>query len=63
MWKQITNLNGDEVYLIASLWIFFIFFIVVALMLFAMKKDFAQYMKRIPLEEKESEIESENESE
>lgn len=60
MWKQITNLNGDEIYLIISLWIFFVFFVVVAIMLFTMKKDFVRYMERIPLEDGED---SENETE
>lgn len=58
MWKQITNLNGDEMYLIISLWIFFVFFIVVAIMLFTMRKDFVQYMKNIPLD---GDLEQENE--
>lgn len=51
MWKQITTLNGDEIYLIVSLWIFLVFFIAVAVMLFTMKKDFVHYMKNIPLDE------------
>lgn len=55
MWRQITNLNGDEIYLIVSLWIFLVFFIAVAVMLFMMKKDFVQYMKNIPLEDAENE--------
>ncbi|EEI89522.1 hypothetical protein ACR78F_10590 [Sphingobacterium spiritivorum] len=50
MFKQITNLNGDEIYLITSLWIFLVFFVAVALMLFWMKKDHIQYMKELPLD-------------
>lgn len=61
MWKQITNLNGDEMYLIISLWIFLIFFVVVAIMLFTMKKDFVKYMERIPLEDEDDSTENENE--
>jgi len=57
MFKQITNLNGSELYLIASLWIFLIFFISVAIMLFRMKKDYVTYMKELPLEEDETEKE------
>ena len=53
MFKQITNLNGDEIYLITSLWIFIIFFAIVGLMLFYMKKDHIQYMKEIPFDEKD----------
>ena len=55
MFKQITNLPGDEIYLITSLWIFLIFFVVVGLMLFFMKKDYIQYMKEIPFEESDEE--------
>jgi F420-0:gamma-glutamyl ligase-like protein len=51
MFKQITSLQGDEIYLITSLWIFIIFFVIVGLMLFFMKKDYIQYMKDIPLNE------------
>lgn len=50
MFKQITNLNGDEIYLITSLWIFLVFFILVACMLVWMKKDHVQYMKDLPLD-------------
>ncbi len=53
MFKQITNLNGDEIYLITSLWIFIIFFVIVGLMLFYMKKDHIQYMKDIPFDDKD----------
>ncbi|MVZ67526.1 hypothetical protein GQF61_16875 [Sphingobacterium sp. DK4209] len=51
MFKQITNLNGDEIYLIVSLCIFLGFFILVSVMLFTMKKNFVDYMKGLPLEE------------
>ena len=53
MFKQITNLQGDEIYLMTSLWIFLVFFIIVGLMLFLMKKDHIQYMKEIPFDESE----------
>lgn len=55
MFKQITNLNGDERYLIFSLLMFLAFFIIVAIMLFRMKKDYAEQMSQMPLEE-DSEI-------
>ena len=51
MFKQITNLQGDEMYLIASLWIFLIFFVSVGVMLFFMKKDYIKYMKDIPFDD------------
>ena len=53
MFKQITNLQGDEIYLITSLWIFLLFFVLVGIMLFLMKKDHIQYMKEIPFDESE----------
>ncbi|MCI0920786.1 hypothetical protein IP023_05395 [Sphingobacterium rhinopitheci] len=56
MFKQITNLQGDEMYLIASLWIFIVFFVTVGIMLFFMKKDFVNYMKGIPLDDSETEF-------
>ncbi|ERJ58287.1 MAG: hypothetical protein LBE37_01930 [Sphingobacterium sp.] len=55
MFKQITNLNGDEMYLITSLWIFIVFFALVGIMLFFMKKDYIQYMKDIPFDESDKE--------
>lgn len=51
MFKQITNLHGDELYLIISLWIFIVFFVIVGLMLFFMKKDHIKYMKEIPFDD------------
>ncbi|UIR56614.1 hypothetical protein LZQ00_02060 [Sphingobacterium sp. SRCM116780] len=51
MFKQITNLNGSELYLIASLWIFLVFFIIVGIMLFRMNKDHISYMKQLPFQE------------
>lgn len=51
MFKQITNLNGDEQYLIFSLLMFLAFFILVAIMLIRMKKECAQQMSQMPLED------------
>lgn len=53
MFKQITNLAGNEIYLIISLWIFLVFFIIVGILLFTMKKEYTEYMLNIPLEEDE----------
>ena len=55
MFKQITNLEGNEWYLIASLWIFLIFFIVVGVMLYRMRKDYVEYMGNIPHEDADAE--------
>lgn len=51
MFKQITNLNGSELYLIASLWIFLVFFIIVGIMLFRMNKEHITYMRELPFQE------------
>ena len=57
MFKQITNLNGDEIYLITSLWIFLVFFVLVACMLVWMKKDHVKYMKDLPFDDADENIE------
>lgn len=54
MFKQLTDLSGNEWYLIASLWIFLAFFITVGIMLFRMPKDDVNYMKGLPVDETES---------
>ncbi|GGG87707.1 hypothetical protein GCM10007415_21970 [Parapedobacter pyrenivorans] len=51
MFKQLTDLSGNEWYLIASLWIFLAFFITVGIMLFRMPKDDVNYMKGLPVDE------------
>jgi cbb3-type cytochrome oxidase subunit 3 len=51
MFKQITELNGDESYLIFSLFMFLAFFILVGIMLVRMNKDYADEMSQMPLEE------------
>ncbi len=56
MFKQITNLHGDEIYLIISLCFFLGFFILVGIMLFMMKKNFVDYMKSLPLEDSTKEL-------
>ncbi len=55
MFKQITNLNGDESYLIFSLLMFMVFFLLVGIMLVRMKKDYADEMSQMPLEENDEE--------
>jgi hypothetical protein len=53
MFKQITDLSGNEWYLIASLWIFLVFFIAVGILLFRMPKDDVNYLKGLPVDESE----------
>ncbi len=53
MFKQLTDLSGNEWYLIASLWIFLLFFITVGIRLIRMRKADVDYMKGIPMDEGE----------
>ena len=54
MFKQITDLAGNEWYLIVSLWIFLAFFIAVGIYLFRMRKDYVDYMKEMPMDDREA---------
>ncbi|MBE9584070.1 hypothetical protein IM792_06400 [Mucilaginibacter sp. JRF] len=50
MFKQfVQGIDGNQVYLITSLAIFLLFFIVVTVMLIRIKKPHADYMGDIPL--------------
>ena len=50
MFKQFTEgLSGSQVYLISSLGIFLVFFVVVAVLLFRMRKPHVSYMSDLPL--------------
>lgn len=50
MFKQFTaDIAGNQVYLISSLGIFLIFFIVVTIMLIRLRKDFTDHMSDLPL--------------
>ena len=52
MFKQFTeNIKGDQVYLISSLGIFLIFFIVVTVLLIRLRKNYVEYMSDLPLED------------
>lgn len=55
MFKQfIDKVAGSEVYLISSLGIFLVFFVLVALMLFLMKKEHIDHMSKLPLNNDEN---------
>ena len=55
MFKQFSSLiNGNEVYLLTSLGIFVLFFIIVSIMLLRMRKDTVSYMSALPLNENEN---------
>lgn len=50
MFKQFTEgLSGSQVYLISSLGIFLVFFVVVAILLLRMRKPHVNYMSDLPL--------------
>ncbi len=50
MFKQfIQNFADSRIYLISSLWLFLIFFILVAIMLIRMKRKHIEYMSNLPL--------------
>jgi hypothetical protein len=52
MFKQFTeNINGNQAYLLSSLAIFFIFFIVVTVLLIRLRKQHVNYMSDLPLED------------
>lgn len=51
MFKQfIDTINGDEVYMLCSLFIFFTFFIAATVALITMKKSHIKHMENIPLD-------------
>lgn len=52
MFKQfIQNFADSQIYLIFSLWLFLIFFILVGVMLYRMKRNHIDYMSNIPVED------------
>ncbi len=49
MFKQfIQNFADSRIYLISSLWLFLVFFILVAIMLIRMNKKHIEYMSSLP---------------
>lgn len=53
MFKQISNLAGNEIYLLISLIIFIVFFAIATFVMLKMKKSHINYMSDIPLKEDE----------
>jgi len=52
MFRQFTeHIQGNQVYLLFSLFIFLVFFIVVTLLLFRLRKQHLDYMSDIPLQD------------
>jgi predicted anti-sigma-YlaC factor YlaD len=54
MFKQFTeNINGHQVYLLSSLGIFLIFFIIVTIVLLRLGKSHVAHMSELPLSDNE----------
>ncbi|MNL67730.1 hypothetical protein D3C87_1923510 [compost metagenome] len=54
MFKQFLNqVDGSQVYLLTSLGIFMLFFLLVGILLLTMKKDEIKYMSELPLKDDE----------
>ncbi len=52
MFKQFTeNISGAQIYLLSSLGIFVVFFIVVSVVLLMLRKNHVAYMSDLPLED------------
>jgi hypothetical protein len=52
MFKQFTeNINSNQAYLLFSLGIFFVFFVVVTIMLIRIRKPHADHMSDLPLQD------------
>ena len=45
----VKDVSGKQLYLIFSLWIFLVFFVVVSILLFITKKQHADHMSDLPL--------------
>lgn len=57
MFKQFTeNIQGNQVYLLFSLAIFLVFFIIVTVLLLRLKKSHVDHMSAIPLNDNEGEV-------
>ncbi|MDR3695966.1 hypothetical protein [Mucilaginibacter sp.] len=49
--QYLDKFSGGQIYLISSLGIFFVFFIVVTILMFRLKKTHVNYMSDLPLED------------
>jgi len=54
MFKQIKDLAGGEIYLITSLLIFMVFFILVGVYLLKLNKNYISLMSNLPIEENQT---------
>lgn len=60
MFKQLKDLAGGEFYLITSLIIFMVFFLIVAVYLYKMSKGHIQIMSNLPFENKQTNTDEED---
>ena len=52
MFEQfVKNVSGEQIYLIFSLWLFLVFFVVVSVLLYITKKQHTDRMSDLPLED------------
>ena len=54
MFKQIKDLAGGELYLIASLLIFMVFFILVGVYLLKLNKNYINVMRNMPIKDNQT---------
>ena len=47
----VKDVSGKEMYLIFSLWVFLVFFVVVSILLYITKKQHVDHMSALPLED------------
>jgi len=60
MFKQIKDLAGGEYYLITSLFIFMVFFILVGIYLLKLNKNYIHQMSQMPINEPQPKEEDDN---
>ncbi|WP_316809270.1 hypothetical protein [Pedobacter agri] len=60
MFSQIKNLDGGEIYLISSLLMFMVFFLIVGIYLLKLSKKHIEIMREMPIRENKTEGYEEN---
>ena len=60
MFKQITDLSGGEYYLITSLLIFMVFFILIGVYLLKLNKNYIKKMSEMPINEPQPNNDADN---
>ncbi|RDC58488.1 hypothetical protein DU508_00330 [Pedobacter chinensis] len=60
MFNQIKNLAGGEIYLISSLLMFMVFFLIVGVYLIKLSKKHVEIMSNMPIQENQTEAHEED---